>query len=69
MQLIALGLRSGTLDLRHVGREIGKVFAGWNSGDLDSYLIEITATVLAKRDPSSKAAPVDMIRDEAEMSA
>jgi len=46
--------------------EIGKVFAGWKSGDLDSYLIEITATVLAKQDPSSKSALVDMIRDEAE---
>src|ERR1700730_4765057 len=46
--------------------EIGKVCAGWRSGDLDSYLIEITATVLAKQDPSSKSALVDMIRDEAE---
>src|SRR5471030_2774174 len=25
--------------------EISKVFGGWKSGDLDSYLIEITATV------------------------
>ena len=46
--------------------EISAVFAGWKTGDLDSYLIEITATVLAKQDPSSKAALVDMIRDEAE---
>jgi 6-phosphogluconate dehydrogenase len=46
--------------------EIGEIFAGWKTGDLDSYLIEITATVLRKQDPSSKAALVDMIRDEAE---
>ena len=46
--------------------EIGKVFAGWKTGDLDSYLIEITATVLAKQDPTGSAALVDMIRDEAE---
>jgi 6-phosphogluconate dehydrogenase len=46
--------------------EISKVFASWKSGDLDSYLIEITATVLAKQDPSGRAALVDMIRDEAE---
>ncbi len=46
--------------------EIGTVFAGWKTGDLDSYLIEITATVLARQDPSSAAALVDMIRDEAE---
>src|SRR5260221_5586831 len=46
--------------------DIAEVFASWKTGDLDSYLIEITAAVLAKRDPSSSAALVDMIRDEAE---
>ena len=46
--------------------EISKVFADWKKSDLDSYLIEITATVLAKKDPSSGAALVDMIVDEAE---
>ena len=46
--------------------EIGEIFAGWKSGDLDSYLIEITATVLAKQDPQGKGALVDQIRDEAE---
>ncbi len=46
--------------------EIGEIFAGWKSGDLDSYLIEITAAVLAKQDPGSSAALVDMIVDEAE---
>ncbi len=47
-------------------REISRVFAGWKTGDLDSYLIEITANVLAKQDPDSSAALVDMIVDEAE---
>ena len=47
-------------------QEISKVFADWKTGDLDSYLIEITATVLAKQDPSTGAALVDVIRDEAE---
>ena len=46
--------------------QIAEIFAGWKSGDLDSYLIEITATVLAKQDPASGGALVDMIRDEAE---
>ncbi|WP_428395449.1 NADP-dependent phosphogluconate dehydrogenase [Lichenicoccus sp.] len=46
--------------------EIAEIFAGWKSGDLDSYLIEITATVLAKRDPQGKGALIDQIRDEAE---
>ena len=44
---------------------IGEAFAGWRAGPLDSYLIEITATVLAKRDASG-AALVDRILDEAE---
>ena len=46
--------------------EIGEIFAGWKSGDLDSYLIEITATVLRKQDPRGGGALVDRIRDEAE---
>ena len=46
--------------------EIAKVFAEWKTGDLDSYLIEITAAVLAKQDVATGNALVDMIRDEAE---
>src|SRR5690625_4594445 len=30
--------------------EIGEIFAEWNSGDLESFLIEITAEVLAHQD-------------------
>jgi len=44
---------------------IGEAFAGWRAGPLDSYLIEITATVLAKRDADG-APLVDRILDEAE---
>jgi len=46
--------------------EIGDIFSGWKTGDLDSYLIEITANVLHKQDPASGKALVDMIVDEAE---
>jgi len=46
--------------------EIGEVFASWKTGDLDSYLIEITAIVLAKQDAATGQALVDLIRDEAE---
>ncbi|HVJ40276.1 MAG TPA: NADP-dependent phosphogluconate dehydrogenase [Dongiaceae bacterium] len=46
--------------------EIATVFADWKKSNLDSYLIEITAAVLAKRDPAGGGALVDMIRDEAE---
>ena len=31
--------------------ELSKVFARWNDGDLDSYLIQITADILQQRDP------------------
>ncbi len=44
---------------------IAKIFEEWKQGDLDSYLIEITAAVLRKRD-STGGALVDAILDEAE---
>jgi len=44
---------------------IAEVFRGWNEGRLQSYLIEITAHVLAKKDPA-QVALVDVIEDEAE---
>jgi 6-phosphogluconate dehydrogenase len=46
--------------------ELASVFREWNQGALQSYLIEITANVLAKRDGDSKSALVDAIEDEAE---
>jgi 6-phosphogluconate dehydrogenase len=46
--------------------EIAEVFAGWKTGDLDSYLIEITTDVLRKKDASTGGALVDVILDEAE---
>lgn len=45
--------------------EIAKIFKEWNSGDLDSYLIEITAEVLAQKDPDTGAPLVDVILDAA----
>ncbi len=45
---------------------IADIFADWKTGDLDSYLIEITAAVLRKRDESTGGALVDSILDEAE---
>ncbi len=41
-------------------------FARWSSGDLGSYLIEITARILQQVDPSTGGRLVDSIRDEAE---
>jgi 6-phosphogluconate dehydrogenase len=45
---------------------IADIFEEWNGGDLDSYLIEITAAVLRKRDTATGKPLVDMIVDEAE---
>jgi 6-phosphogluconate dehydrogenase len=45
--------------------EIAEVFRRWDSGDLDSFLIEITAEVLAHVDDVTGAPLVDVIRDEA----
>src|SRR5438093_8022783 len=46
--------------------ELAAIFREWNEGELQSYLIEITANVLAKRDDGAGAALVDQIEDEAE---
>jgi 6-phosphogluconate dehydrogenase len=46
-------------------KAIGEVFAKWNRGRLNSYLIEITAAVLAANDPKSGKPMVDMIVDSA----
>ena len=46
-------------------KEIAPVFDGWNKGRLNSYLIEITATVLAADDPKTGKPMVDMILDRA----
>ncbi len=40
-------------------------FADWNRGDLDSYLIEITARILAATDPETGAPMVEVILDKA----
>jgi 6-phosphogluconate dehydrogenase len=46
--------------------EIGDIFAQWNEGELESYLIQITSEVLHKVDESTGRPLVDLILDEAE---
>lgn len=65
MQLIA-----ETYDLlrRHLDlpvTEIADHFADWNTGELDSFLIEITADILTKHDPETGKPMVDVILDRA----
>jgi 6-phosphogluconate dehydrogenase len=43
-----------------------EIFRTWNEGDLDSYLIQITAEVLSKQDGDSGLPLVDAILDEAQ---
>src|SRR5438105_12523274 len=45
--------------------EMAEIFSKWNAGDLDSYLIQITSQVLAKRDRATGRPLVDVILDEA----
>ena len=55
--------------LRHVGglspAEISEVFRRWNQGELESYLIDITAEVLAHVDHATGKPLVDVIVDQA----
>ncbi|GGZ06531.1 NADP-dependent phosphogluconate dehydrogenase [Streptomyces nitrosporeus] len=45
---------------------IAETFRGWNTGRLDSYLIEITAEVLAHTDAATGKPFVDVVQDRAE---
>ncbi|MPV49741.1 NADP-dependent phosphogluconate dehydrogenase [Pseudactinotalea sp. HY160] len=45
--------------------EISEAFREWNTGDLDSFLIEITSTVLDQLDPRTGAPLVDVVVDAA----
>ncbi|NJD11787.1 MAG: NADP-dependent phosphogluconate dehydrogenase [Gemmatimonadetes bacterium] len=65
MQLIA-----ETYDLLHRGAglpndELAGIFRDWNRGPLQSYLIEITAEILDRKDPERGGSLVDVILDEA----
>jgi len=46
--------------------QIADVFGEWNAGDLESFLIEITQTVLSKTDEATGEPLVDVILDKAE---
>jgi 6-phosphogluconate dehydrogenase len=66
MQLIAEAydlLRSG---LDATPGEIAEIFKSWNEGDLESFLIEITATVLSQVDKETGSPFIDVVLDQAE---
>jgi len=65
MQLIAETydvLRNG---FKLTADEMADVFEEWNEGELESYLIEITAKILRVKDPETGKPLVDMVLDEA----
>jgi len=65
MQLIceAYSLLRDGLGLNNA--ELSEVFAEWNRGELDSYLIEITRDIFSVKDEKTGNALVDMILDKA----
>ena len=65
MQLIseAYFIMKNLLGMDH--QAMAATFARWNTGDLDSYLIEITADILGKKDPETGLPLVEQILDKA----
>ncbi|MBC5767286.1 NADP-dependent phosphogluconate dehydrogenase [Ramlibacter albus] len=52
--------------LRMTPADIGRTFAQWNEGELESYLVAITADILSRIDPESGRPLVEVILDTAE---
>jgi len=65
MQLIceAYAILSGVLGL--TTDELADIFTEWNRGELDSYLIDITAQIFRRKDPETGKPMVDVILDKA----
>lgn len=65
MQLICEAYQLMSEGLGMTPDEMSAVFAEWNQGELDSYLVEITRDILAKKDEQDGAPLVDKILDTA----
>jgi 6-phosphogluconate dehydrogenase len=65
MQLIAESFHLMNTGLGLSLEESAEIFARWDQGELDSYLIEITAAVLRKKDERTGLHLVEVISDEA----
>ena len=66
MQLIGEAYQLLRDALGLTAEQIADVFTEWNAGDLDSFLVEITAEVLRQVDAKTGKPLVDVIVDEAE---
>jgi 6-phosphogluconate dehydrogenase len=65
MQLICEAYHLMQAGLKINAAAMHKVFKKWNKGELDSYLIEITADILARKDKETGKPIVDIILDTA----
>jgi 6-phosphogluconate dehydrogenase len=65
MQLVCEAYHLMSAGLGMTAAEMQEVFAKWNKGVLDSYLIQITADILGKIDPETNKPVVDLILDTA----
>ncbi|MGW5148034.1 NADP-dependent phosphogluconate dehydrogenase [Rhodococcus koreensis] len=66
MQLIGEAYNLFRDALGYDADQVADVFTEWNAGDLESYLVEITAEVLRQKDAKTSKALVDVIVDAAE---
>jgi 6-phosphogluconate dehydrogenase len=66
MQLIAEAYDLLKRGLGLSNAQLAQVFDEWNQGELESYLIEITANIFSRTDPESGQAVVDLVLDEAQ---
>jgi 6-phosphogluconate dehydrogenase len=65
MQLIAESYDLLQTALSLTAPQLSEIYAKWNEGELNSYLVEITAKVLAYVDPQTGKPLVDLIQDQA----
>jgi 6-phosphogluconate dehydrogenase len=76
VKMIHNGIEYGDMQLiceaynifKHAGftpAELSAIFTDWNNGDLESYLIQITAEIFKQIDPETGTALVDLILDTA----
>lgn len=65
MQLICEAYAILKATINPGAEEFAEIFAEWNKGDLDSFLIEITANIFTKKDPETGKPLVDVILDKA----
>ncbi len=65
MQLICEGYAILKAALNPSADEFAQIFSDWNKGELDSFLIDITAKIFTKKDAETGKPMVDLVLDKA----